>query len=288
MSSKISLLFALVAISTAACTPPSKNMRLTEGPPIQDVITPVDDALSCLDNKISKRLTFAVGAVPDATGKEQVNDGGTGRFVTQASGDIIQSALFKAGVSIVNRRDPSISINEGQWGLRNIKSLAPANYFVTGSVNTLDFLPGSGGVATIGGVGPRYRQNRILIGLDLFMTDTKSGQVVAAISLNKQIHAAELGLMAARAQDGTVINFDLGIQSREATNFALRQMLQLATFELLTQMMPTKSYVDCRGMMNEGFGTISGNKTTGAEIAKLEKLNETPTPVIKPDDKSDI
>ena len=258
----------------AACAPPSRNMGLTEGPPIQDVVTTIDDALACMDGQIAKNITFAVGAIPDATGKEQFNEGGTGKFVTQAAGDIVQAALFKTGVSIVNRRDPSISVNEGQWGLRDLRGLAPANFFVTGSINTLDFLPGGGGFGTVGGVGPRYRQHRILIGMDLFMTNAASGQVVAAISLNKQIYADELGLMAARANDGTVIDFDLGVQRREATNFAMRQMLQLATFELLSQMMPAESYAECRGMIDESFGTVTGKKTSGEQIDLLAAKTE--------------
>lgn len=260
-----------IALALSACAPPGKEMKLRDGPPIEDVVTTIDDALACMDGRIAKNITFAVGAIPDATGKEQFNEGGTGKFVTQAAGDVVQSALFKTGVSIVNRRDPSIAVNEGQWGLRDIRSLAPANFFVTGSINTLDFLPGGGAYATVGGVGPRYRQNRILVGMDLFMTNAATGQVVAAISLNKQIYADELGLMAARVEGTTVIDFDLGVQRREAINFAMRQMLQLATFELLSQMMPAESYVECRGMIDEAFGRIEGKKTSGEQIEMLEE-----------------
>ncbi len=260
-----------IALALSACAPPGKDMKLRDGPPIEDVVTTIDDALACMDGRIAKNITFAVGAIPDATGKEQFNEGGTGKFVTQAAGDVVQSALFKTGVSIVNRRDPSIAVNEGQWGLRDIRSLAPANFFVTGSINTLDFLPGGGAYATVGGVGPRYRQNRILVGMDLFMTNAATGQVVAAISLNKQIYADELGLMAARVEGTTVIDFDLGVQRREAINFAMRQMLQLATFELLSQMMPAESYVECRGMIDEAFGRIEGKKTSGEQVEMLEE-----------------
>jgi curli biogenesis system outer membrane secretion channel CsgG len=85
-----------------------------------------------------------VGAVTDATGKEQVTDGGAGKFITQGAGDIVQSALFKAGASVVNRRDPRIIENEAKWGLIDVKKQAATTFFITGSINSLDFLPGSG------------------------------------------------------------------------------------------------------------------------------------------------
>ena len=36
----------------------------------------------------------------------------SGKFVTQGAGDIVQSALFQAGTTVVNRRDPRIMETE--------------------------------------------------------------------------------------------------------------------------------------------------------------------------------
>ncbi|WP_219907841.1 CsgG/HfaB family protein, partial [Cereibacter changlensis] len=205
----------------------------------------------------------AVGSIPDLTGKEQYNDGGFGRFVTQGAGDMVQSALFKTGARMVNRRETAVTLMEAQWGIRDIQQQEPAHLLIAGSINSLDFIPGGGAVATIGGVGPRFRQNRILVGLDLTMTNLQTGQIVGSISLHKQIFANEIGFTAARIQGGTIVDADVGAMRREAVDYALRVMLQLATFELLTQSMPPEEYEGCRSLIGDALGSVNGVRTTG-------------------------
>ena len=89
-------------------------------------------------------ITFSVGAILDQTGKEQLSDGGNGKFVTQGAGDIVQSALFRAGTTVLNRRDPRIMETEVKWGIRDGRRIVPTNFYITGSINSLDFLPGGG------------------------------------------------------------------------------------------------------------------------------------------------
>src|SRR5690625_2157944 len=233
---------------------PVKAAPLVKGPPVQDIVTPFDEALMCLDGRIGSGFTFAVGAVLDQTGKEQLTDGGAGRFITQGAGDIIQSALFKAGTSLVNRRDPRVIVNELQWGLRDASTLIPASFHITGSINSLDFIPGSGFDATISGIGPRYRQHRILVGLDLAVTETATGRIVANVPLQKQVFAEEFGIGVGRFFGDTLVSLDVGGQNREALHFALREMLNLATFELLTQMMPASAWQHCEARLERVHG----------------------------------
>jgi hypothetical protein len=145
-------------------TPRSENVAPVNGPPIEDVVTAFDEALSCLRGKIQPGITFAVGSIVDATGKESYAEGATGKFVTQGAGEMVQSSLFRAGVTVVNRRDPNIPIVETQWGIRDLSQQLPVNFYISGSINSLDFIPGGGVSFQIAGAGPRYRQNRILIG----------------------------------------------------------------------------------------------------------------------------
>lgn len=233
---------------------PVKNAPLVQGPPVQDIVTPYDEALMCLNGRINKNFTFGVGAVLDQTGKEQLTDGGAGRFITQGAGDIIQSALFKAGTTLVNRRDPRVIVSELQWGLLNSSSLLPANFHITGSINSLDFIPGSGFDVSISGIGPRYRQHRILVGLDLAVTETSTGRIVANVPLQKQVFAEEFGVGVGRFFGDTLVSLDVGGQNREALHFALREMLNLATFELLTQMMPEPQWRDCKELLARVHG----------------------------------
>jgi curli biogenesis system outer membrane secretion channel CsgG len=238
-----------------------ENVKLLEGPPIADVRTGFDEALGCLNGKIPKGVVFAVGQVTDATGKENYSEGGAGKYVTQGAGEIVQSALFRAGVSVVNRRDSSITINEANWGIRDIKRQVPVNFYISGSINSLDFIPGGGGSVTVAGIGPRYRQSRLLIALDLSLTDAFTGRVVASVPLQKQIFTSELGVGVNNFFGSTLVMLDAGGMHREAMHFALRQMLHLATFELLGQIMTQDVYSTCRGRIGEGVGAVSHTGT---------------------------
>jgi curli biogenesis system outer membrane secretion channel CsgG len=243
--------------------PTGKDEVLVKGPAVMDIVTPFDRALSCLDGRINKdALRFSVGSVVDSTGKEQVTDGGAGKFITQGAGDIVQSALFKAGATVVNRRDPRIIENEVKWGLLSTKEQALSTFFITGSINSLDFLPGSGFDVQIAGLGPRYRQNRILVGLDLSMTETRTGRIVANVPLQKQVVATEDGFGIGRFFGKTLVSLDIGGKEREALNLVLRQMLNLATFELLTQVMNPAKYGDCYAMISAVDGVTDNSRSS--------------------------
>jgi curli biogenesis system outer membrane secretion channel CsgG len=257
---------ALAGCATSNIAPPEESVALISGPAIEDIETPFDRALVCLAGKISPAATFSVGAIADSTGKEQFTEGGTGKFVTQGAGEIVQSALFNAGVTLLNRRDPRVLEAEVKWGIRQGKSILPSRYFVTGSVNSLDFIPGAGFDAQIAGVGPRYRQHRILVGLDLSVTETSSGRIVANSSMQKQIFADELGFGIGRFFGDVLVNLDAANLRREATSLALRQMLNLATYDLLTQLMKPESYSNCSEEIR-AYHKVTISKTSKAASA---------------------
>jgi hypothetical protein len=192
-----------------------------------------------------------------------------GRFVTQGAGDIVQSALFKTGVVLINRRDMGTSALESQWGLLDLAEQRSVNFVVTGSVNSLDFIPGGGFSANIGGVEAKKRQFRVMVGFDLAMTNVRTGRIVANIALRKQISADENGFILGRIFDETVVDVEIGNVRREAVNHALRQMLQLGTYELLTQMMPAKTYRSCSELIDERYGKVTGTMTGGGQLQNL-------------------
>lgn len=262
----LSLLSACSSLERSAVgfqpTPFTQNEALVKGPAVTTLVTPFDRALSCLDGRINKdSLRFAVGAITDTTGKEQVTDGGAGKFITQGAGDIVQSALFMAGASVVNRRDPRIIENEAKWGLIDMKKQASTTFFVTGSINSLDFLPGGGYDLQIAGMGPRSRQQRILVGLDLSLTDVRTGRIVANVPLQKQVVSTEDGFGVGRFFGTTLVSADFGSRQREALSLVLRQMLNLATFELLTQVMNPAMYGDCMAMIEEVDGVTDNSRS---------------------------
>lgn len=262
-----------LSISIISCAKTNEDLYLVNGPPIRNIETHFDNSLKCLKGKIDPSITFSVGTILDSTGKEQITESGTGKFATQGAGDIVQSALLLAGASVVNRRDPRIMTTEIQMGLINNQRVLPSRYFITGSINTLDFITGGGAEVEVAGGGPRLVQNRILVGLDLFVTETSSGKIVASIPLQKQIVANEAGFGLTRFFGSTLVNMDIGGKEREALQFTLRQMLHLATFEMLTQLMNVKNYAECKSEINPEFGLITGTKTAD-EITKYNTVKE--------------
>lgn len=270
----VSLTVAGCAMGPVISARPSENLEIVKGPPVSDIVTPFDEALSCLRGRIQPQLAFSVGAIVDQTGKEQLTEGGTGKFVTQGAGDMVQSALFRTGVTVLNRRDPRILETEVKWGVRDSRSIVPSNYFVTGSINSLDFIPGGGFDIAVGGVGPQYRQNRILVGLDLSLTETRTGRVVANVPLQKQIFASEFNFGIGRFMGDELVLLDIGGREREALHFALRQMLNLGTFELLTQVMPAKQYTECRDFIDRMHGFVDHTTTAKAAAAYLSRARD--------------
>ena len=265
--SSASVLVALSQVLTGCTGLAASNKQpvtLVQGPPITDIFTPFDMALSCLKGQLRTDVNFSVGAILDQTGKDVVTNGGSGKMVTQGAGDMVQSALFQAGVSLLNRRDPRIIESEAKWGIRDPRNIHASDYYVTGSINSLDFIPGGGFDMQVGGVGPSYSQTRIMVGLDLSLTDTRSSRVVANVSLQKQIVSQDYGLNAGRFAGHTLLNIQVGKGEREATNFALRQMLNLATFELLSQVIPPSTFESCRVAIPPEFGSLNLTRSSVA------------------------
>lgn len=264
-------LFAALAVAGCTAVPgatekPWERANLVQGPPIEDIVTAFDSALGCLRGKIKRNVVFAVGTVTDNTGKETYNDGGSGKMVTQGAGDMVQSALFRAGVTVVNRSQVNVSVIEATWGIRDIKSQVPVNFYISGSINSLDYIPGGGYEVSVAGFGPKKRQSRIMVGLDLSMVDAFTGRVVASIPLQKQIYMSEAGFSGTQFFGDTLVSLDAGGMEREAMNFALRQMVSLATFELLGQVMNQGVYAQCRGLVPGGAGAVEHNGTADASL----------------------
>jgi len=183
---------ALLPLLLGGCmiAPAHENIALPDGPPVQSLVTPYDRLIGCVAHYHPMGGVWAVGDIVDATGRFSTDVAGTGKDVTPGAGDMMQTTLVQAKAEhIVNRRDPRPIIPEIKLGIRNAKQVTPMDYYITGSINTLDFIPGAAAELTIGGIGPRYRQNRAIVGLDLHLTDARTTEVLAAVNISKQIFA---------------------------------------------------------------------------------------------------
>ncbi|WP_169544885.1 CsgG/HfaB family protein [Sneathiella aquimaris] len=254
------------------------NIALEDGPPVQSITTPYDDLLSCVAEQKSMQGTWAVGEILDQTGKRSIDTDGNGRFISQGAGDMMQTMLTLAGAEkTVNRRDPRPIIMEVNWGLRKANAFKAMDYYITGSINSLDFLPGAAAELSIAGIGPRYRQHRAVVGLDLHLTDAKTTEVISAVNISKQIFAEQAGFGLGRFFGTTLVDFDLNGGNREPMQLSLRSMLQYGLYKMVSNIQPEikaacqYTIENVQGVenlkqskINESFTTE--NKTSSSEL----------------------
>ncbi len=259
-----SLLICTPLLSAGCVATSSKNIALEQGPPVQTVTTPYQSLMNCIADQHVMRGAWAVGDIVDATGKISTDREGTGRFVYQGAGDKMQTMLLHAGAEkVMNRRDPRPVILEAKWGKRDLKGVQVMDYYITGSINTLDFIPGAAAEVTVAGIGPRYRQSRALVGLDLHLTRADTTEVVGAVNISKQIFAEEMGFGIGRFFGTTLVDFDLGSGNREPLQLSLRSMLQFGLYELLKQVDP-EQIADCQSIVDQVEGVQEAAKPGNA------------------------
>jgi curli biogenesis system outer membrane secretion channel CsgG len=263
MISKVLLATTCCLTLLGGCVASSgKNITLETGASVQSISTPYNDLISCV--KIQKALpgAWAVGEISDATGKYSSSTvGAAGRFISQGAGDMMQTILHKAGAQrILNRRDSKPVVMETRWGARKLDKVMVSDFYVTGSINTLDFLPGASADLSIAGIGPRYRQHRVVVGLDLHLTDAVTTEVIAAVNVSKQIFTEEAGIGIGKFFGTTFVNFDLSAGNREPLQLSLRSMLQFGLYEMLTQL-NTKVQENCQSIVNKVEGVKEPSKS---------------------------
>jgi hypothetical protein len=122
--------------------------------------------------------------------------------------------------------------------------------------------------------------------LDLTLTDAYTGRVVANIPLQKQIYTSETGASANTFFGDTLVQMDAGGMEREAMHFALRQMLNLGTFELLGQLMNQGVYAGCRQMVDAEAGSITAQGT--ADTAALKQAIKAMNDALPPPEPKDL
>lgn len=235
MATKILAAAAVLGLSACAYTPVDEVQTEAE-PPVKQNVTPYDDALMCLGAHMEGGKSaplITVGRVNDLTGKQAISDGGSGAYITQGGPDIVMGAVMTTGsFRLVNTQDVPLS-NIIAQRLGADARLAPS-YYVAGSVNTLDFVPGGGVEVGVAGVGAGYRQYSLLVGIDLFLVDGKTDAVIASTKMLKRVTAQEIKAGLTRFFGTTLVDISAGVQQREALHVALRGMLKYATYDLLS------------------------------------------------------
>lgn len=255
----------------AGCTapPPSRqfdqgggNMPVLNSASVTENRTPVDDALVCYGEELSRSrgqrapLGVAVGDVRDFTGRMTEGEGAP---ITQGAGLMIYSALANLGsaVRVHERLDPRIAelelayINERQLGdgryHRASPDAAPApwlpymggsilqsDYYIVGGITELNYAIATGGTeVTIGGVGALGRYVVINVAADLRIVNSRNLVVEHAVSMQKQLIGRETGADVFRFFGTRLFDIKGGERMTEPVQMAVRSVLQLATLDLL-------------------------------------------------------
>lgn len=234
----VAALSAILMTSACSVAPKEKAIPAPPGPPVvSNLVTPFDKALQCLATSTPsvkrKKMVFGVGEIADLTGKEQLTDGGSGKFVSQGLGDVLQSALVEAGALVVNRRDMRVLVFDRDRA-KLPYGIVPTTHYFTGSINRLDFFPGGAMQVGVDGINAGARQYRVMVGMNIALTDTRTGEVQKVESLDKQVVGDEVKAGVGRFFGSSLVEVGLNSGSREPLQFVGGQMVKLAGYNILS------------------------------------------------------
>ncbi len=227
------------------------------GAPVIDNGTPYSAALKCLATNHNTAAKFTVASILDYTKKKDFEGGSK---ITQGAALMAMTALNKAGAKLVERLDTSVTDKDLKYA--NNKLLGDAgsadpfrkihagiihgsDYFITGGVTELNHNIRSNGIDSFGNqttrTGPKVmfkaKQYVMNVGLDLRLVNSKTLEVVDAISYQKQIIGHEVGVGAFAFFGGTKI-LDLGIGEKglEPIQLAIRSVVERGIYSMLTKL----------------------------------------------------
>jgi curli biogenesis system outer membrane secretion channel CsgG len=266
--SAIVLLVAALAAGACTAVPPGDQpIAVVRGPLPTRAVTPMQPALTCLRERLPRRvdLRLAVHGIPDRTGVVDYN--GPGAYVTQGAELMMVSALARSGARQVNRTATNIAeweleqamekrlgdggrvqVGAAEVAFRPVQAgtLLGSTHTIYGGITELDFDLESGGAeAHVAGIGGKARGYYVGVGLDVVVADTRTTEVVLARSYRKQVWGQEIEANLFRFWDvgnggdkigdfGTEL-FDvrIGRQQNEPVHQSVRWVVEQAAYELV-------------------------------------------------------
>jgi curli production assembly/transport component CsgG/holdfast attachment protein HfaB len=223
--------------------------------------TPYSQALYCLTSRGGKSPNVAVGRISDMTGKYDLDSGAR---VTQGASLMAITALGKAGISVVERLDSTISEIELAYAKDHLLSDSPelagkdpnnyrrvyrgqiagSQYYIVGGVTELNNNIRSSGFQGVAG----YKDNNKLsanaqlsardhvmnVAVDLRLVDTRSQQVIQSVSYQKQILGKEFDAGLGGGDDRYALGLSGGAGRLEPLQSAVRSMIELGVYELIS------------------------------------------------------
>jgi len=222
--------------------------------------TPYSQALYCLASRGGQSPAVAVGRISDMTGKYDLDSGAR---VTQGASLMAISALGKAGISVVERLDSTISEIELAYAKDHLLSDSPelagkdpnnyrrvyrgqiagSRYYIVGGVTELNNNIRSSGFQGVAGYKDKDKLNAtgqitardhvMNVAVDLRLVDTRSQQVVQTVSYQKQIMGKEFDASLGGSSERYGLGINGGAGRLEPLQSAVRAMIELGVYELV-------------------------------------------------------
>jgi curli biogenesis system outer membrane secretion channel CsgG len=201
--------------------------------------------LKCIRSKVSKDIILTVGDIPDLTGRKESGMSGS-HFVSEAATQMMVTSLIEGGAKLVNRHDVNIikfekNASKKDWlgnkGVpREVKegSLKGSNFYITGSISTLDFNTNASGLDLyINGVGLGSDFQEILVGGDFIVTNTITSEIVYAKIIYFKLYVEEVNAGVFHLYDEDLITFNVGYCGNDPLQMAIRYIVDKAAVGIL-------------------------------------------------------
>jgi len=129
-----------------------------------------------------------------------------------------------------------------------------SDYKIVGSINELNYNIHSDGVqAGVYGIGVNTRRYVADVGIDLFLVDTKTTQIIDYVSVKKQLVGYETRHGIYRFFDNELFDISLGEKKQEPIQLAVRSALERAVYEFTTKLYGEPS-ATCSDLKDEADG----------------------------------
>ena len=238
------------------------NASLVIGPHITQNATPYTAALECLSLTAERdaAIWLAIGQIPDLTGKFSNEDGGY--RITQGAQMMASTAVSKIkNVHLVERIDTSVAdferglagkklLGDGQtyvlpgkgrtmnWRPITSGGVRGSDYVLTGAITEVNHnIQSGGGEAAYYNVGVKARKYALNVAADLRLVNTRTLEVVASTTLQKQIIGYEFKAGLFRFFGTEVVDLNGGMKNNEPIQLGVRAILEAGVIQLLAEVM---------------------------------------------------
>lgn len=198
------------------------------------------------------RYSISVGQFTDLTNKLNINISSGGPVSNGLQNMLTAAFMASNGYRVVNRAATAISDLERELStkqlikeydqndaerLRSVTAgeITGSDYFVYGSVTSFNYNLASGGSeVSLAGIQAGSRYFVANVGIDIFLVETRSTEILKSISLQKQLVGREVktGIFRFDLIPDEFFSINSGIKEQEMAAMGLRMMAQKSVVEL--------------------------------------------------------